>query len=106
MVFPTVLICSTAFALAAARLTGSPDAPVLLGRADVTLADGTSMQYGALAPEGLEWQSSGVLVKGGCSSTLQFITDCYELELGGDPSQELDPGYATARQRIEFLTPH
>ncbi|KAF8313783.1 hypothetical protein DL93DRAFT_2058671, partial [Clavulina sp. PMI_390] len=34
------------------------------------------------------------------------ITDCYEMSLVADPTQQLDPDSATPRQRIEFLTAH
>jgi hypothetical protein len=99
-------------------------------RTATVLANGTSMQYSSSPlPNGLNWQASGYvwfvaqgqssniflyqtiplcrfLQRGGCSSTKQLIKDCYELRLTNDPSMQLDPGSATPRQRIEFLTAH
>lgn len=91
-------------------------------RAQVILADGTSMQYGS-SLDGLKWQSSGMVVyflhvrrldadpNASCSEGVLIqgcnninITDCYSLRLDDDPNSELDPGGATPRQRIEFLT--
>ncbi|KAF7980787.1 hypothetical protein HWV62_36855 [Athelia sp. TMB] len=94
----TVAVC------AAGPLARFGDASPLASRTDLTLANGNSMQYGTL-PNGLNWQASGVLIKGGCSSTVQFIKDCYELELGSATNKQLDPGFSTPRQRIEFQTP-
>ncbi|KAF8313785.1 hypothetical protein DL93DRAFT_2167593 [Clavulina sp. PMI_390] len=76
-------------------------------RADVVLANGTSMQYSkSPLANGLSWQASGFLESGGCSSGKQYISDCYEMSLVADPTQQLDPGAGTPRQRIEFLTAH
>lgn len=37
---------------------------------------------------------------------VQFINECYELKLTGDPSAELDPKFLESpRQRIEFRSP-
>ncbi|KZP32176.1 hypothetical protein FIBSPDRAFT_848533 [Athelia psychrophila] len=71
----------------------------------VSLSNGTSMMYGSLVAEGLQWQSSGILLKGGCSPAVQYITDCYQLQLGSNTTAQLDPGSSTPRQRIEFETP-
>lgn len=46
-----------------------------------------------------------VLEHGGCTPR-QLISDCYELSLSSNPTRQLDPGGATPRQRIEFLTAH
>jgi len=109
MLFLTILyasICALAVARALQPIARSLNDSILLRRADVELANGTSMQYSTAdnEPAGLEWQASGVLIKGGCSSTIQFITDCYELEMSDDPSLMLDPGYNPPRQRTEFLS--
>ncbi|KAF8313784.1 hypothetical protein DL93DRAFT_1117928 [Clavulina sp. PMI_390] len=91
----------------AAIIKEGPAAAENSKRADVVLADGTSMQY-STAPlaNGLSWQASGFLEKGGCSSDKQYITDCYEMRHVADPTQNLDPNAATPRQRTEFLTAH
>ncbi|EGG03415.1 uncharacterized protein MELLADRAFT_90136 [Melampsora larici-populina 98AG31] len=72
---------------------------------DQTLSDGKSMKTGKLNDQShMLWQSSGVLTKGNCPKNV-LIENCFGLELSDDPSQNLDPGGRTPRQRIEFLTP-
>lgn len=49
--------------------------------------------------------SSGILLVGECGKGLA-ISDCYSLELSGDPSKNLqDRDVDSPRQRIEFWTP-
>lgn len=48
-----------ACALVSARAFAPVHAHTFDARTDVTLANGTSMQYGTLATNGLEWQASG-----------------------------------------------
>src|SRR6266852_3608544 len=85
------------------------------------LANGSNMMYGTL-PSGLMWQSSGrvaintmllygailslflarhsVLYSGGCVRKKQVIDDCYQMDLVGDPSGQLDPHHLDSpRQR-------
>ncbi|KAF8313836.1 hypothetical protein DL93DRAFT_1125129 [Clavulina sp. PMI_390] len=103
-------ICQAAFLRAGASGSAAANPPAtqqFAKRTDIVLADGTSMQYSSASlPNGLKWQASGFLQHGGCSSGKQFITDCYEMRLVADPAQQLDPGSASPRQRIEFLTAH
>ena len=54
-----IALYSAACALASARAFALVDTHTFDARADVTLADGTSMQYGTLATNGLEWQANG-----------------------------------------------
>jgi hypothetical protein len=90
--------------------------------AKVQLSDGTSMQYGVASAD-LQWQSSGIsnlpthrlsqsdflvlsgILYQGCDSPMN-ITDCYTLSLSQDPTKNLDPGFPTPRQRIEFRSPN
>src|ERR1700733_34090 len=88
------------------------------------IANGSNMMYGTL-PSGLMWQSSGwvavavmhililflnncgtlhsVLYSGGCYPKNQSIKDCFELDLVGDPNEQLDPNHLNSpRQRVEF----
>lgn len=61
MLFKTLLsatLCAFAAARVIEQVEKSIDTPSILARADVTLANGTSMQDGYLA-NGLMWQSSG-----------------------------------------------
>ncbi|KAF5375953.1 hypothetical protein D9615_008154 [Tricholomella constricta] len=90
----------------ALALVASANALSLQSRAQVLLADGTSMQFGTVSSD-LSWQASGILYQG-CKDSVSFpinIVDCYGLTLSSDPTANLDPGGATPRQRIEFLTP-
>ncbi|GAA6001375.1 hypothetical protein JCM10207_006632 [Rhodosporidiobolus poonsookiae] len=54
-------------------------APALDQRSSTTLADGRSYQSGAVSST-LRWQSSGVLVHGGCAAEVG-IRDCYTMSL-------------------------
>jgi len=88
--------------------------------ARVQLSDGTSMQRGTISTS-LAWQSSGIylnifpgvssclIVLGilyqGCEPPMK-IANCYSLFLTSDPQKQLDPGYPTPRQRIEFRSPN
>lgn len=64
MLFLTILyasICALAAARALEPIARSLDDSIVLRRADVELANGTSMQYSTAdnEPAGLEWQASG-----------------------------------------------
>jgi len=66
------------------------------------LNNGTSKQIGLL-PNGLQWQASGILTQG--CTVISPIQNCYDLSLGSNPAQELDPGFTPPRQRVEFRAP-
>ncbi|KAK0244498.1 hypothetical protein EDD85DRAFT_978669 [Armillaria nabsnona] len=69
------------------------------------LSDGTHGLEGGKINQGLSWQSSGILLVDKCGKGIT-ISDCYSLELSGDPSKNLqDREFDSPRQRIEFWTP-
>lgn len=57
MLFKT-LLSATLCTFVAARAVESPE-NLIIPRNNIVLADGTGMQYGTLATEGLIWQASG-----------------------------------------------
>ncbi|KAF5375908.1 hypothetical protein D9615_008163 [Tricholomella constricta] len=97
---------SLSLASIALALVASANALSLQSRAQVLLADGKSMQFGT-ARNNFSWQASGILYQG-CKDSVSFpinIANCYALSLSSDPTAHLNPGAATPRQRIEFLSP-
>ncbi|SJL07200.1 uncharacterized protein ARMOST_10543 [Armillaria ostoyae] len=69
------------------------------------LSDGTHGLEAGNINKGLSWMSSGILLVGECGKGIA-ISDCYSLELSGDPSKNLqDRDVDSPRQRIEFWTP-
>ncbi|KAJ3930891.1 MAG: hypothetical protein NXY57DRAFT_272370 [Lentinula lateritia] len=67
------------------------------------LASGSAIEYGKVS-NSLSWQASGPLYSG-CSLSGVKISDCYQLTLSNDATQNLeDYGSSSPRQRTEFLT--